>query len=454
MLLSRRSFLYIVVAASILLAPFRGVNAQLNESRQPVDMMILIDNSCSMFPQNQIVQGCDVWGNDPNFLRITGADLFLARLGFGEVNEDAYQLGVISFGDDPLLLSPLQPLSAIRDSLATKIANPKPQTATKIVPALQMAYDELANSPNRKLSNLPAIVLLTDGVPYPPQGQTEQDIEALVSKHSDTPLFIMLLEGQGKLSSDYERFIQFWETLATRTTNIFVYPIKDASQIEETYNSIIGQLQNTIPTKGIQISADKPLKIYVSSFLQKIVVTAVRTNRYDQGKLQITDSKGQPVETGQDGVGYFRGKENPIEVMSVVAPRLSDDVKNGYWTISSTTPVTVLVDREGSYGINFISPTSAPSGITNVYKTIDRQTPSGGITITFNLLDNKGNPIQDVQQISGQIITPAGQSVALSDVTPPEPGSDGVYTVNIDVTQLDPEISSKPGRFTFVIDAG
>ncbi len=138
--LFRRFILFILVS---ILIPAYPASAQIETTRLPVDMMVLIDNSCSMFPANQILAGCDAWGSDPGFLRIAGANLFIARLGFGEENESEYRLGVISVGDTPELVSPLKVLLGNRDSLADLIAEPKAQPATRIVPALEMAYKQL-----------------------------------------------------------------------------------------------------------------------------------------------------------------------------------------------------------------------------------------------------------------------------------------------------------------------
>lgn len=450
-----RSLSIVLLFSLVVSFPLKA-SAQTNEVRKPIDMMILIDNSCSMFPANQILAGCDLYGSDPDFLRIVGADLFIARLGFAEPNEAEYQVGVISVGDKPDLITPLQPISGNRDQVAKEIANPQPQLATRMVPALQMAYDEFHNSPNRRLSNLPAIVLITDGIPWPTEGQGFTQIEDLISKNADTPLFVLLLQNQGQegTSSDYQSYIQFWQQLQTRYNSIFVYLIKDATQIEETYNGIIGQLQNTIPTKGIAVSPDQPLEFYVSNFLQKVIVTVIHSSANDAGKVQIKDSNGDVVQTDDPGVGYFRGKVNPVEVYSISSPRLKDELKDSNWTITSSTPVTVLIDREGTYQINFLSPISAPTDITNVYRAVDRQSPSSGIAIKFNLLDSNGGVVKDPQRIQTKVINPSGQTQSLQDIAAPVNGTDGVYELDLDPLKLYPQIGDQPGRFIFVINAG
>src|SRR3990172_6935141 len=177
-----------------LLIPFQEVSSQTDGTLRPVDLMIVIDNSCSMFPREQILAGCTSFGSDPEFLRIKGSNIFIARLGFGEQNEDKYEVGVVSLGDLPILVSELEPIQGNRDQLATEIAGPRAAAATRIVPALESAYAELRSSPNRKPDNLPAVVLITDGVPFPLEGQGNTVIENLVAENSDIPLFLMLLQ--------------------------------------------------------------------------------------------------------------------------------------------------------------------------------------------------------------------------------------------------------------------
>ena len=84
--LARLCFILLIVWV-----PQVEVQGQSVDSPRPIDLLIVIDNSCSMFPQDQILAGCTSFGSDPDFLRIKGANIFIARLGFGEENEDQYQ---------------------------------------------------------------------------------------------------------------------------------------------------------------------------------------------------------------------------------------------------------------------------------------------------------------------------------------------------------------------------
>jgi len=447
-------FLTLLIIALLSFPAQKPSQAQTENTHPPVDMMIMIDNSCSMFPANQIRAECDAWGSDTEFLRIAGADMFIARLGFAESNESEYQMGVISFGDEPVLVNPLEPIEALRDSLASKIARPLPQPATRILPAMEMAYSELENSPNRRQEHLPAIVLITDGVPWPREDQSDSDIEALIRSHPDTPLFIMLLQNNARISQDYQDYIQFWHMLQSRYAHIFVYPVQEASQIEDTYNLILGQIQNTIPSKASQVRPGVPFSFFANQYINKVVITVIRKSGTTDAGVTIQDPDGKVVEADEPGVKYFRGKENPIEVYSIEAPRLRDDLKGKTWSVITKSQVRIIVDREGSYRINFLTPTVASTDINNFFRVTERQTPSQGVVVRFNLVDSLGKPILEPQEISGSVINPDGIEAPIPGIIGMRPDPTGIYEFRYNAATYYPEIVENPGRFTFKLAVG
>lgn len=438
----------------VLLPSSLRVTAQSGDIRRAVDMMIVIDNSCSMFPKDKILYGCTEWGSDPDFLRVVGADLFIARLGFATFNENEYQLGVVGLGEEPELISPLQPLSASRDTLARVIANPAPKAATKMVPAIQLAYDELRRSPNRRPTNMPAVVLITDGKPYPLAGQTDADIERLISENSDITLFTMLLQDPSRPSEEYARYIQFWEKMQAQYKHVFVYRIESAEEIEKTYNQIVAQLQNTIPSDGTPVVPEKPLQLLVGQCVQKIIVTVIHESAPPVGIVKVQDSKGNSIEDGEAGIVHFRGNDNPIEVISISPPRLSGELLDDIWTISSDKPVMVFLDREGCYRVNFTSPAVSLTDVTNVYLATERHSPNDEAVIQFNLLDSSDQPYLIPQPVSGEVIFPDGSRDTLRIPTDLSPSADGIYTFRFNYASAFPAITSQSGRFTFKIDAG
>jgi hypothetical protein len=431
------------------------VNAQEIESPRAVDMMIVIDDSCSMFPKNLILPGCTTWGSDPDFLRIQGANLFIARLGFAQPNEEEYQAGVISLGaDPPTLVSPLILLSESRDLLAREISELPPQGATQMVPAMKMAYQELRESPNRKEENLQAIVLITDGVPWPREGQTNNDIERLIVENRDIPLFILLLKDPGELLEAFDQYVLFWQQMQVKYSHVFTYYIEEAAGIEETYNTIISQLHNTVPADAITVTPDAPLRLYVSQYTKSLLITTIHPTEEEAGVLWVEDPEGRVLSLDDPEVIRFRGNFNPVEVIYIGEERLNQSLKDAHWTVKSELPVTVFVDRQGGYRFNILSPTIQPTNITNVFEIVERQNQHRDFTLKFNLVHDDGSQIVTLQPIYGKVFYPDGSE---NDLPVPQylrPDIFGDYEFSFNFVQAYPDIVSEPGRFIFELKAG
>lgn len=453
--MTRRPFLVILVTiAGLWMAALPAV-AQGPEPRQPIDMMLVIDNSGSMFPQAQTCPGCE-WGNDPDFLRITGASLFIARLGFAETNAAQYQIGVISLGrETPQLISPLRPLPEVRNSLARAISAPVPERTTYIVPALVAAYRELKESEQRRPGNVPAIVLLTDGKPYPEQGQSCADIESRVKQHPDVPIFIILLENPAKpVDPGYVRYIACWEEMQRKFTHVRTYRAGSAREIERTYNQIVALLQNTIPTNGVALAPGQTLRIYVSKYVQRLWITVTHERGKPKGNVEIKDPRGQPVQRSDPQVEWFKEPDNPVEVIYIGTARLDQAPRDDIWTVTSDAPVVVFADRGGAYNIQFVQPEVSQTTVTNQYLAVDRQSPSRSLVVRLKLTDKAGNAILDPQPIRGRVIHPDGSSAELRIPTSLRPDSQGLYEVTHDFVSTYPDAARKPGRFMLMFEAG
>lgn len=414
------------------------------EVRRPIDMFIVIDNSTSMFGPS---------GNDPASLRVVGADLFIARLGFGEINESEYQAGIISMGSSPELIAPLQPLEMARGRLAQLISEPPNAGGTQIIQSLEMAYRELRTSPDRRPGNLPAIVLLTDGVPDPPEGQSRSDIERLVTGNPDIPLFVMLLQNrEGGSSREYQSYIRFWQELQGRSSHIFVYQVENAEQIENTYNQVVAQLQNTVPSEGFPVTPGEPVNIFVSRYVQRLIVTIVHERGEERGTVEITDPTGTVVMDADPEVSHFDDLDNPVEVVSI-GPRRIGSMVDDVWTIQSDAPVMVFLDRQGAYRIDFVEPAVSLTDVTNVYLAVDRHSPSSELVIRFRLLDRHGEPIMEPQPIHGVVTHPDGSEAEMRIPADLAPNSEGVYEITYDYSTY-PNALSESGRYTFLLEAG
>lgn len=428
---------------------------QLGAENKPIDMIVVIDNSCSMYPQELLLEGCPLEANDPDFLRITGANLFLARLGFAENNEADYQAGIVHLGRNSRLISPLQPLRDARDALARAIANPQPEPNTKIVPALEISYEELNTSPNRRAENLRAVVLITDGKPTPAEGQSNEEIEQLIREHPDIPLFIMLLQNPDSPSrEEFQQYIDFWEGVERDYEHVQTYPVESATEIADTYNRIIAELQNTVPEEGEQVSPGVPYSVFISQYVRRIEISIIHEDASNKGKVTITDPLGNEVQEGEQGVKRFSGEDNPVEVISISAPRLSDELKQQDWIVTSDQPVTVFLDRQGAYRVNFLAPKVTLSELPNLVFATEQHVPGQVLPIRFKLLDSIDATVLDAQPIQGKVINPDGQESPLAIPADLAPDGNGIYEIIFDPLLADPAVQDRPGRFTFIIEAG
>jgi hypothetical protein len=445
-----------LLVIAMLVSPAPAAAQQAAPQQQPLDVMLVIDNSCSMFPAEQRIEGCEVWGNDPGFLRITGASLFIARMGFAAPAAADYQIGVISMGENPPeLVSPLQPLSQGRDALARAISSPTPKLATQLVPALEMAYRELRESPQRRPGNQPAVVLLTDGAPYPAAGQTNEDIERLVSANPDVPLFVILLQNPERTAAGYDKYIRFWEDMQLRHNFVRAYPVNDTAEIERTYDEIVARLEDSVARPPISLAPDQTLEVFVSRYVQRMVLTFSRERGQPPGDIEIVDPAGVAVQDGDADVERFRGADNPVEVISVGRGRLDQAPRDANWKITSDVPVWLHLDMEGAYRIEFIEPEAGVTSVPGQYLAERNHPPGQPLTIKLRLVDNAtGAVITDPQPITGSVTNPDGSTAALPIPPDLRPDADGVYTITYDLASSFPAAADTPGRYAFAFEAG
>ncbi len=453
----RRSALLLALLLSILALTFNlpVVDAQVaGPERQPLDVMLVVDNSCSMFPAEQRIPGCEVWGNDPDFLRITGASLFIARTGFALPAAGDYQLGVVSMGDNPPeLISPLTGLDQARDALAAAINNPQPKLATQIVPALQMAYRELRESPNRRPGNLPAVVLLTDGAPFPAEGQSSADIEALVAGNPDVPLFVILLQNRDTgaapaPNTNYEQYIRFWNDMALRYNFVRSYPVNSTEDIERTYDEIVARLENTVARPPLSLAPGQTLEVFISRYIQRVVFTFTRERGAPPADIAITDPAGARVAAGDPDTQFFEGQDNPVQIVAVGRGRLEAAPRDAVWKITSSEQVVVHIDMEGSYRVQFVEPAASRTAVPGQF-LVDRPHPTGQpFSLRLLLADNaSGAAVTEPQPLKITVTGPDGNASDVPGLADLRPDAEGVYTIPYDLPAGD-------GRDAFSVEAG
>jgi len=445
---------YLILISLLLSFSWQSAAGQEEEPPRPIDMMVVIDDTCSNFPMSEVAFGCSVFGSDPDFLRIRGVNLLLARLGLGYPNENDYQIGAISFGDDPILVSALTPVFQVRDSLAENIERPTPHMETRILDALMETYRQLLRSKVQNPDHVQSMVLISDGFPVPRESQSLEEIERVVVENSDIQHFIILLNNADIFPDDFIAYVEFWQQMQVDYNHVFVYPLEDNSKIVDTYYEIISRLEEIAPTNPFTLQPGLELEIYIGQFVERMVLTAFQPAGQPEGTIEINDPLGNQVQSYEAGVSSFRGEFNPVEVISIGPPRLTDELKNQNWTIVSTEEVEIYFDRKGAYSIEFIEPVVKPPEIKNNFSVANSHNSYTNILIDLVLVQKDGTPLKDAQPFSGEIIFSDGSDRAIRTPRLIDPNSEGVYEFEIDLEKDFPEVYGSEGFLTIVIDAG
>jgi len=110
------------------------------------------------------------------------------------------------------------------------------------------------------------------------------------------------------------------------------------------------------------------------------------------------------VKSDEAGVSTFRGEFNPVEVISIAPPRLTEELKDQNWTIVSSEEIVAYFDRQGTYSIEFIEPVVKPPEIKNNFSAANSQNSYTDIPIKLALIQKDGTPLLDPQPFRGEVI--------------------------------------------------
>jgi len=217
---------------------------------------------------------------------------------------------------------------------------------------------------------------------------------------------------------------------------------------------ILGQLQNIVPVKSVPVKANAEIPFLIHKYHEKVVITVVRKNAHADAKIEITDPEGNLVLKDEAGVAYFKGKETAVELFAISGSRLREELRGKPWTLKTYADATVMIDRQGAYRMNILSPAVSQTEINNVLRSVDRQSPAKPLAIRFNLLDNTGQPVLDEQTIRGSVVLPDGREAPLSMASTLRPDATGTYELVFDAVKYYGQIMDKPGRFSFQFQIG
>lgn len=465
----------LVFLLSLLWLLFAAAIPAYAQEEQAIDIMLVIDNSrsmaCNLRPTNNPSDDttgalvCDpALGSDPELLRLDGAKHFLLRLGFGADNVGDYRIGVISLGNKPPnLIASLTSLADTksRDELFEKIQNNVEETLqTQIVPALEEAYEQLDDS---QVGNTQAIILLTDGEPYPEAGQSCAEITTHLAQRQDVLTFVLLLQNPdvqtpgSELAERFQAYTDCWSDIQDQLENVVLFSVPGRNSLDGIYQDIIESIEGTTAlATGKELTIENsPQLIPVNELVNQIRITIFYEPGTAPGSVFILDTEDTPVEDGQAGVHYFRGSAIPGEIYVIDRQRIEQAVY-GDWQIHSTSGTTVFysVDVTTLHAFRFPEgqATSVPR-LPNEWSLVQegRWPASEPFRFSFELV--RAEEGQDLDQasvltykvpITATLIYPDGKEVMVdsNSIT----YADNQYTISLLFADFD-GVRQQPGRY-------
>ena len=219
------------------------VDFQIEEKWKDLSLVIVLDKSYSMY----------------------GRKIALAKEATKaalDLLEDTHRFGVVTFDWNPYTTIPLQ-LVSDREWIKEGISRIQASAQTNIYPALDRAYEQLAESP----SKVKHVILLSDGKTYP------DDYEDLVTRMKDDEITISTVavgeEADRELLSniaDWGDGRSYFIRDAERVQQIFVEETQialDATLVEEPFRPVVRQDARVLD--GLDFAAAPELKGFVAT---------------------------------------------------------------------------------------------------------------------------------------------------------------------------------------------
>ena len=219
------------------------VDFQIEEKWKDLSLIIVLDKSYSMY----------------------GRKIALAKEATKaalDLLEDNHRFGVVTFDWNPYTTIPLQ-LVSDREWIKEGISRIQASAQTNIYPALERAYEQLAESP----SKVKHVILLSDGKTYP------DDYEELVTRMEEDEITISTVavgeEADRELLSeiaDWGDGRSYFIRDAARVQQIFVEETQialDSTLIEEPFQPVVRQQAHVLD--GLDFDAAPELKGFVAT---------------------------------------------------------------------------------------------------------------------------------------------------------------------------------------------
>jgi hypothetical protein len=398
--------------------------------RQDVDALLVIDFSGSMRGTE------DIEATDPNDLRLAAADLMITSLA-ADVFPRATRMGYIAFGKEAVPIRPLESVEdpAVRKELISSLGTPEYTEYTDIAGALKLAYQELFPNNQQASTNIPSLILLTDG---DPRGggpdNNEAGIRAAIQKLTDkgTSIFVIILRNPDIAREDprLTQWRDIWLDIDRRNPQVTYFETQQADQLEQIYNEIRGRLISEGAGSSERLvydPADKNAAIRMPPNLLKANLLVSRPRAISRIELKAPNGKTFEVLAQEDKLNtLFSG--DLYDRYTLHLP------ETGTWTLEtdSQQPIYYVLNPESLYSARIAwpagSPYVSPDKATNLpLIVIDRDGK-----ITDKSFDLQAAVIRNVKQPNSAIV----EEQTLLPKPEPQPQSNGQLTYR---TQVSPD---------------
>jgi hypothetical protein len=373
--------------------------------------------------------------NDPDGLRCSAANAYIDLSGPGDyigvvgldntgATGGAHQFPLAQVWAKPAEMATVAARKQLRDVIATKSHNCRPDAATPTYDALQQALALLTTATAQ--SHLPgSVILLTDGVPAPQQNEQisaiQKDLVPQFKQHN-FPVDTVALGADGTLRS-------FLSDLANATSGTYyddghgvvsgISPLNIAPFFVDIFARRNGRtVTHDIPPTTLN-GGTVSRNFAIGNFVSHLDVVAVKDS--PDARVTLTAPNGQVLPPAV--AGTFISSDPHYVIFSV------DHPQSGAWQLNVTGSGRFLMDslKISTLGLSILAPSSAVP-----------QPLGQPLTITAALNDN-GTPITGSRySLNGTIIYSGGVGSYAQEFVLDDHASPGNYTAQITVPTSAP----------------
>lgn len=316
--------------------PTQPARGQSESNFPDLDIILVIDQSNSMFYQNDPWRGCDQGPCKYPGWRIVMANLFVDLLGIDQ-SGPSHQLGILMFGYKNEWVSHLADISQVstRENIKIELKEKNVFMVTTHIPeAIEAAQAEL-DSRGRDGSKK-AIVFLSDGVcqyrdnPPPEEvADCNRRIDDLVSG-SNYPVYTIALTEEAFQGGElFQVYKNIWQQIAAETGGLYFEPKKAEGELLRVYTKIIEHLLG-LPPDETRPPVESPIEIQfdIPDRLLQVIFSVIKYE--DTVETSIIRPDGTLIDPSNLLGDVRLSKSSLTDVYSVFKP------DPGTWTVRLT----------------------------------------------------------------------------------------------------------------------